>query len=159
MGVSVSVKVFAKKRSSMLMCARRYHNNLLLGFFSPLFPFQESGAVQYFVCQNKKTFYPHCLPQGLRLPVNRPEDRADNGKDTTEFLSLENNCVWILHGNNPPKHLWAATPGQYSAVCLWLKVPPSFQQSYPVKRKGSCFTFPSKVRWNAAPEISSMADF
>lgn len=58
-------------------------------FFYFLFPLLDSGAVQYSVCQNKKMFSPHSLPQGLRLPVNRAEDRADNGKGTAEFPSLK----------------------------------------------------------------------
>lgn len=58
-------------------------------FSSFLFPLLDSGTVQYFVCQKRKIFYPHSLPMGSSVPVNQPQDRADNGKDATKFPSLK----------------------------------------------------------------------
>jgi len=99
----------------MLIYSHIYHNNL----FSFLFPLLDSGAVQYFVCQNKKMFYPHSLPQGLNLPVNRPEDRADNGKDAAEFPSLKITAHEFFIGTvlKIPAG-WEHGPAQHLAACL-----------------------------------------
>lgn len=83
--------------------------------------------MQYFVCQNKKMFYPHSLPQGLSLPVNRPEDRADNGKDRTEFTSLKITAYEFFMGTvlKIPAG-WDPSPAPYLAVGVSLAVAPLF---------------------------------
>lgn len=125
MGVSMSVKVsvFAKRGSSLIIYSHTYHNNL----FSFLFPLLDSGAVQYFVCQSKKMFYPHSLPQGLSLPVNRPEDRADNGKEAAEFSSLKITAYEFFMGTvlKIPAG-WDPSAAHYLAACFWTEVPPLF---------------------------------
>lgn len=123
MVVSMSVKasVFAKRWSSMLIYSQIYHNNLF--FFSFLFPLLDSSVPQYFVCQNKKMFHPHSLPQGLSLPVNRPEDRADNGKDRTEFTSLKITAYESFIGTvlKIPAG-WDPCPALYLVVWVWLQL-------------------------------------
>lgn len=96
--------------------------------------------MQYFVCQNKKMFYPHSLPQGLSLPVNQPEDRADNGRDAAEFPSLKITAYEFFIGTvlKIPAG-WDLGPAQYLAACLWLQVLPSFHFSHPFKRRKSSF--------------------
>lgn len=64
-------------------------------------------------------FYPHSLPQGLSLPVNQPEDRADNGRDEAEFPSLKITAYEFFIGAvlKIPAG-WDLGPAQYLAACL-----------------------------------------
>lgn len=53
------------------------------------------------------------------MPVNRPEDRADNGKDAAEFPSLKITTYEFFIGTvlKIPAG-WDPSPAQYLATCL-----------------------------------------